>query len=326
MRSYTKKDSSDINKSICSSILLESAGLKGHITYAILHLVTACILVFEGANDDDYARVNRAAIVYTTAAITDVGQVLKLEFLGTWNIIQMNALFNFLTFGMHMFYLWNILVKNKEYVSIKWRWLEYSVTASIMLLNIGILSGVRDVFTLCTIAGSMAITQYFGFLADECFRNDWMENIDKDSPFGFRFFGFNFKNPFWMGCIPYLFAWAPVVSSFGISTSRSEREVEPIVKAIIFIMFTFFSLFAIVQWWMIVRRTTTKTYPKSRPSPPSYNEDDSLINKQENVNLSEYDKDRIMWHYDGALHLLSFFSKLIMAWMVYGGVSGMGSR
>jgi hypothetical protein len=117
-----------------------------------------------------------------------------------------------------------------------YRWLEYSISASVMRVMIAILSGISDIHTLVLIFGLTATTMFFG-LAFE------LENSNR--PLGHV----RWSN-FWFGFIPHMFAWAVIFSYFFVGVSRS-GDAPAFVWCIIIILFALDLTFAIVlffQW------------------------------------------------------------------------------
>ena len=117
-----------------------------------------------------------------------------------------------------------------------YRWIEYSISASVMRVMIAILSGISDVHTLVLIFGLTATTMLFG-LAFE------LENSNR--PLG----QVRWTN-FWLGFIPHMFSWAIIFSYFFVGVSRSGNP-PGFVWSIIIILFVLDLSFAVVlllQW------------------------------------------------------------------------------
>lgn len=56
------------------------------------------------------------------------------------------------------------------------RWIEYSISAPIMLLNIAVLNGIWDIQVVFPLVGGMHLVQYFG-LAGELLGNTWATKL-----------------------------------------------------------------------------------------------------------------------------------------------------
>jgi hypothetical protein len=139
---------------------------------------------------------------------------------GQVNLLAMNGSFLACTAAAHLLYF------SERVDSIRWRWFEYSLSASIMAAEIAILSGTRDLVALIAIAGLIASTMRFGRLQD-CSRGP--------------------DSPFWHGMVPYSFAWLALIIQYSDTVLHSKTPVPGFVHPIFFITFAFFSSFAIVQ-------------------------------------------------------------------------------
>jgi hypothetical protein len=116
------------------------------------------------------------------------------------------------------------------------RWVEYMISASLMRVLIGILSGVLDVQLIFQIFGMTLITMIFGLIFE-------LENSE-------RRLGDNVKwYLFWLGFIPHAFGWATVICYFLFSVINGDPPA--FVYSIIFIIFLLdltFPIFLGLQW------------------------------------------------------------------------------
>lgn len=118
------------------------------------------------------------------------------------------------------------------------RWIEYSLSASVMRVLIGVLSGVTDLHIQFLIFGLTMITMFFGMIFE-------LENRKKRLVAQRQISWYLF----WLGFIPHIFSWAVVVAFFFYSVSNGDPP--NFVYAIIFIIFVLDLTFAIVlglQW------------------------------------------------------------------------------
>uniref|UniRef100_A0A7R9U8P9 Uncharacterized protein n=1 Tax=Pinguiococcus pyrenoidosus TaxID=172671 RepID=A0A7R9U8P9_9STRA len=116
------------------------------------------------------------------------------------------------------------------------RWIEYSVSASLMHVLIALLSGVQSVNLLVQIFGNVATCMLFG-LAFE------VENGARPLK------DVNWLS-FYLGWIPYMFAWATIFAYFFYAVDNSD-DVPDWVWAIIFVIFIINMAFPIataLQW------------------------------------------------------------------------------
>lgn len=148
------------------------------------------------------------------------------------SIFSFLAAFTFITGCFHLYYYLNLSSHDSAL-----RFLEYSVTATIMAAIIAILTGITDVYTLMGIEGLTATTMVFGYLE---------EKTTGKVSLMFR--------PFWLGWIPYLVAW--IIITWHFIRANMEFEVPEFVIAIYTVEVVLFSIFAWVQWVYVVKPDT----------------------------------------------------------------------
>lgn len=271
----------------------------GHIVMFILHIVSCIAIIVIGALNSDKGLVD----VYYTRPFFKENQIqyeIQIIF-GDVNLFFLNSAFLGITAFFHFSYMYNHFLAGDENISIYVRWIEYSITASIMIIIIALLSGIREIFTLMTTFGLMAITMAFGFISDYSFEtinekpvirksvyNAYVSSFEKRSP---NFIG---KMAFFVGFVPYIFAWVPIFVQFYSALAGSIAKPPDFVYAVIVIMFLLFSTFAGVQLWFTVLFETNGTNEIMRYF---------QLMKQ-----------------DAWLHILSLIAKLTLSWMVTGGI------
>lgn len=82
------------------------------------------------------------------------------------------------------------------------RWIEYSVSAAVMRVEIALLSGVLELHLLIAIFGLTTTTMLFGLLQEQF---TWtLQGKPKQKSL----------LPFWLGCIPHVVSWAIICSFF----------------------------------------------------------------------------------------------------------------
>lgn len=140
------------------------------------------------------------------------------------------SLFSFITTIAHILYY----IYNERLLSLEFRWIEYAISAPLMLVIITLLTGIKDFYTLLTIFGLTSTTMTFGMYGDFYY----MSKIEA-----------KYVNPIFEGFWPYIFAWIPPMVQF----FRNVAGAPAWVVSIIFTMFFFFTSFAFVQmyfvWW-----------------------------------------------------------------------------
>ncbi|MCD6639764.1 MAG: heliorhodopsin HeR [Nocardioides sp.] len=111
------------------------------------------------------------------------------------------------------------------------RWVEYSLSSSLMMVVIGQLVGIADVTALLAIVGVNASMILFGWL---------QERYEQPGGGGWL--------PFWFGCIAGAVPWIAVVVYTIAPQSPSDASPPGFVYAIIVSLFVFFNIFALNQW------------------------------------------------------------------------------
>lgn len=127
--------------------------------------------------------------------------------------------------GIYGWYRLN-LRRNRNYA----RWIEYSFSASLMVVLIAMLVGIADVAALVAIAGVNASMILFGLLQEK------YENPGEAVSL----------LPFWLGVIAGAVPWIAI--GIYLFAPGSEAAAPGFVYAIFFSLFVFFNVFAIVMW------------------------------------------------------------------------------
>lgn len=111
------------------------------------------------------------------------------------------------------------------------RWVEYSISSSLMMVVIAQLVGIADVTALVAIIGVNASMILFGWL---------QEKYEAPGSGGWL--------PFWFGCIAGAVPWVAVVIYTIAPQSPADASPPGFVYAIIVSLFIFFNIFALNQW------------------------------------------------------------------------------
>lgn len=119
-------------------------------------------------------------------------------------------------------------VRELEATRNRFRWVEYSLSSSLMIVVIAMLTGISDAAALIAIAGVNASMILFGWL---------METTNDPGP------GASWT-PFWFGCIAGGVPWVAI----GLYLLGPGAAVPGFVYAIFFTIFVFFNCFAVNQW------------------------------------------------------------------------------
>lgn len=110
-----------------------------------------------------------------------------------------------------------------------YRWYEYAVSASLMIVVIGILAGIWDAGTLLALFALVAVMNLCGLLMEQ--RNEGAESID--------------WAPYYLGTVAGLVPWVVIAISFVGSVTASDGDFPEFVIYIYVSIFVFFNLFAI---------------------------------------------------------------------------------
>jgi hypothetical protein len=108
------------------------------------------------------------------------------------------------------------------------RWLEYSLSASIMIVLIAMLTGIEDVAALVALIGVNASMIGFG----------WMQER-YEQPGGSL-------QPFWLGCIAGIIPWIAI--AIYLIGPGARAHAPGFVYGIFFSLFVLFNCFAVNQW------------------------------------------------------------------------------
>jgi hypothetical protein len=111
------------------------------------------------------------------------------------------------------------------------RWVEYSISSSIMIVLIAQITGISDVAALIAIFGVNASMILFGWL---------QEKYEQPGSGGML--------PFVFGCITGIVPWIIVTIFVVTPGSTSANETPAFVYGIIVSLFLFFNSFALVQY------------------------------------------------------------------------------
>ena len=108
------------------------------------------------------------------------------------------------------------------------RWVEYSLSSSVMIVLIAMLTGITDVAALIALFGVNATMIFFGVIQEKYER-----------PGGSLL-------PFWLGCVPAITPWAAI--GFYLFAPGSAAQPPGFVYGIFFSLFAFFNVFALNMW------------------------------------------------------------------------------
>lgn len=110
-----------------------------------------------------------------------------------------------------------------------YRWIEYALSSTLMIILISLLNAVWDIVAIIAIAGVNISMILFGWLQEKY-----------EEP------GTGSLLPFWFGCIAGIIPW---IAMFWLLVSPGSTQNAPgFVYGIVFSLFALFNSFALVQW------------------------------------------------------------------------------
>ena len=120
-----------------------------------------------------------------------------------------------------------------------WRYVEYSFSASTMVLAIAAEAGLRDVYALVGVCALIWVTMVLGIVAD------WAQLLLRGT---------------WAWVVPHLAGWATCLAAYGcildsFAFNASRGSPPDFVRVIVFVQFSLFTCFGLVQAWALARRT-----------------------------------------------------------------------
>lgn len=181
---------------------------------------------------------NNASLPVTAVYLTDApgrGMFSDLITLFNLNISMMVAAFMGLSAFFH-FFVSSPATFPKYVDGLKnhinpYRWVEYSLSSSLMIVVILQLNGASDFIALLAVAGVNASMILFGWLQER-----YTTPGDGD------------VRAFWFGCIAGAIPWIAIVINMISPKSPPETEVPGFVYGIVISLFLLFNCFALVQW------------------------------------------------------------------------------
>jgi hypothetical protein len=117
-------------------------------------------------------------------------------------------------------------LRNKQNI---YRWIEYSISSTLMIVLIALINAVWDISTLIALIGANISMILFGWLQEKY-----------EEP------GSGSLLPFWFGCIAGVTPW--IVMFWLLISPGSTANPPGFVYGIVFSLFALFNCFAIVQW------------------------------------------------------------------------------
>lgn len=237
---------------------------KWNLAAGILHVcsfIAALGVSIRFASGSFMSEINTAFRVYDAGASGPVPYATHLVSLGFYPLIWVDLPFPLITALFHLFIALHPRVRayyeqrvfHEEQAGNPLRWLEYSITASLMIWVIMQLSGVTELFLLLVVGVVCNVAlQWMGYLQEELKGRSWMPTI--------------------VGWLLFVGQWVVVMSYFfsAITSPRppGTEAVPWFVYSIIIGLFFIFATFGLIQlchllgWprWLIPAYNVEKAY------------------------------------------------------------------
>lgn len=196
-----------------------------------------------------------------------------------------------------------------------YRFVEYSLTASMMVLAIAVEAGISDVYTLECMFVLTWVTQLIGIVAERA------------QALGEPWFWIHVTA--WVTCIA---AYAPILDCYLLSVNRSEVRPPDFVSAIVFLEFVLFVCFGFVQTYVLFAKASATEARESAQSEEmaaffaSDNRFDALSATVSRRGMPSHRKtaahDAIDDAAECAYIVLSLVAKTLLGWIIMGPVMG----
>lgn len=125
------------------------------------------------------------------------------------------------------------------------RFLEYSISSSLMLMAIALELGMNDIYTLVFIFVLMFVTNILGLIT-ECVFNLCV--LAQEAPLLWLV-------PHALGWVTCLTAYAPILDTYSVITQCSSKALASFVTAVVIVVFVLFNSFGFVQLYILFCKT-----------------------------------------------------------------------
>jgi hypothetical protein len=201
---------------------------RSNIIAGVLHL-SQMIVVLALANDFTLPIVARYMAGPPGTTFADPITLLDAPIGLTVAIfLGLSAFFHFLVASPRFFGRYSAgLAQQRNY----FRWVEYSMSSSVMIVLIALITGVSDVAAIVAIFGANAAMILFGWL---------QEKYETPGNGGWL--------PFIFGCIAGIVPWLALIFYVLSIGGPADTSAPAFVYGIVISIFLFFNSFALVQW------------------------------------------------------------------------------
>jgi hypothetical protein len=198
------------------------------------------------------------------------------------------------------------------------RFVEYSFSASIMIMAIAVEAGIRDLYIIVVMFILIWITQMLGLLAETLSEISERGDYFVDEPLLGSLGAWSWLLPHFCGWATCVAAYAPILDHFHESSKASDTQAPDFVNVIIYLQFALFSCFGIVQLYSLLRRTyVIQTYSGvHNSSVPLMKYSSSMSSEDSEPSTREYLLANIADTTERIYIVLSFTAKTLLAWLI----------
>ena len=197
-----------------------------------LHLVTAVLMVVLGDRDfslpvSGFNISGPPGTELSEGVLTELFSVPLAWAVASFSLLS--ALFHFVVASVGYPQYRRELERGRN----RFRWVEYALSSTLMMILIALTTGITDLAALIAIGFANASMILFGWIME------MVNDPDRDT----------WWTPFWFGCIAGIGPWAAIVGALVFNLSQEGAQGPPgFVYGIIVTIFLFFNCFAINQW------------------------------------------------------------------------------
>jgi hypothetical protein len=140
-------------------------------------------------------------------------------------------IFSLLSAANHLiavfFYQDYITLLSVSFGAVCWRWIEYTFSASIMIWIIAQLSGISNIFVLCSLVNSNVLLQLAGYVIESTGDNNYLYTM--------------------LGYFLFITTWIPIICTFIVSLCRAKEKPACYIYFIVFSQLFLFLTFGLVS-------------------------------------------------------------------------------
>lgn len=235
---------------------------------SILHLGAFIFTILYLKSANSKAIIYRNAFDDATTNISKVDIPVKLETAGTTNLKYLIASFFAVTSASHLLYATDFFgtkLYTRSVLGRGWnpyRWIEYSISASIMIYIISIVSGTKEQVTAVSAAlitpGLMLQGYSVEGLLHQNELHDWSIGRIEKRPYVE-------SAVLWSNFIPawflFIVHWYIIIANYTKITKEAKAATKPVDASVSFLVYSqviFFGLFGVIQTYQVYRWATSK--------------------------------------------------------------------